>query len=275
MSKPNEELSFRKELNDYEKDIFIPVLIDQMETLLERFGHLKTLTSSIKPLPTYQHAIRKLLEPQTTEASTRLANEYMDNVAKVAEESYIIPLRELLGNLRNTDTLKKLTSSLIHTNRICSSILSTKERLLVNSFRGMMIIINPASMERELVQKDFNVILMAFDVIVSELVSIASATTNIINTWHEEQIKSQTASLKLKNTKVLYNNTKKAVYLNGLVVLLAFALSLLFLISADPFGLWKRNRLLEKELLKYEQENTLLKQPCPVVYKPNTKRNKK
>jgi cell division protein FtsL len=155
----------------------------------------------------------------------------------MANENYINPINQLISKFAGEIDLEKFADLMNETNQISSSVLQAKDKLFLYDFSTFYSLHDKTSGEVvDVVPRELTVLLMPFKNLLQNMVFLCEGLSGTIQAWHKEQVEWRSKSLELTNNKLNRQN-------QFLTILVAFALSILFFMSSDPYKLYQLEKV--------------------------------
>lgn len=261
--KQRDFLKWRDDLSEYERDFFLPELKGRCEELLKYCREIneycdqrvdeRAFGVTLRELvieSRYEQLVPPELRPPTPEF---LARQFFEQTKAMNNVSFIEPLERVLARFGNEIDLKEYGKILNEINRICATIVQTKQVLFLYSLRSYVIAIDPrTSQPIGSEPKDLAVLLIPFKNILENIYNVANSTSSTIHQWHKEQMEWKTEFLKVVSERIAQRN-------NLLAIIVAIAISWAFMMGTRPLEKWQLER--DNEYLKNQiSEDTKLRQ---------------
>ncbi|GBE39726.1 hypothetical protein BMS3Bbin08_02357 [bacterium BMS3Bbin08] len=257
-------------LTDYEKYQLIPELKSRLKVLKKYHEEVVQLCDIQKKQPAFNQNLNSIINPQgipspPEESDLGLSDKYFNDVKKQAKDGVddIDRINELYENIEDT---KQLGMFLNEVNFLCSSLLAVNNRLFLYKINGYPIVTNIQTGQTIATQPpQFYLTTEPFQLLVSNIVEVARATSDSIHEWHKYTMKLKTQYLDLYINRISIRNTKKMLYIQICTILLAISLSAYFLFANDPFNLFRKNLELKKEIVQLKEETDQLKKENKIL----------
>ncbi len=254
-------LQGRFHLTDYEKYLLVPELKARLEVLKGRFSEIIQLCELQKNSTQFNRNINSIINPAglPSDPNESVAEAFFNGVKAQAQKEGVGDIDRILNQHKNIGNVSELGAFLDDVNILSSSLLTIKNRLFLFKIEAYPIATHTQTGQVITAQPNqYFVTTEPFQISIDGILGIARAISDTIDEWHKYSMKLKTQYLDLYINRLSVRNTKWVFYINLLTVLLAVSLSAFFLISNDPFNLYKKNRELESKILMLEHQNELL-----------------
>lgn len=257
--KQRDFLRWRDDLSEYERDFFLPEIKGRCEELLKYCKEIDTYCDNRVDERAFGVTLRELViesryeqlvPPELRPPSPEfLARQFFNQTKEMNQISFIDPLERVLARFTNDIDLKQYGKILNEVNRICATIVQTKQVLFLYSLRSYVVAIDPST--NQVIgsePKDLAVLLIPFKNILENIYNVANSTSGTIHQWHKEQMEWKTEFLKVTSERIAQRN-------NLLTIIVAVAVSWAFLTATQPLEKYQLGR--ENEILKTQATDAL------------------
>jgi len=232
---------WRTELNQYEKEQFLPFMESYIDGFIEYFESIKKkcLDCANQPQfwPQIQTLINKFDQHLDDEGAIITAQAYYLLIADMAETNYLTPLKQLKLDASKIQNVKEMTLWLTRLKQICGTILNVKEKMFLYKLSGWFAIrnITTGQIHNPLPMPELTIFFVPFQSILENLITECTYLLGSIENWSKEQLEWKTAYLNTLNSAIQLKNTKLTLWINVLTVFVAVVISWVFLVVAPPF----------------------------------------
>ncbi|PIQ84364.1 MAG: hypothetical protein COV75_02645 [Candidatus Omnitrophica bacterium CG11_big_fil_rev_8_21_14_0_20_63_9] len=240
----------------------------RVEVLKKYFSQIIELCDLQKGSPEFIGSLKTVINPKAIPVSpdeSVLADAFYDQIKDQVQREGIGELDSLLRKYSTIENVKQLGLFINELNLHCSSFLVIKNRLLLFKINGYPIITNTKTQEVfYTMPPEYTVTTEPFQLIVDNMIGVAKATSESINSWHQ-------SIMKLKNQYLELYTTRTVLLIQTSAIIMAVALSAFFLVANDPLNLYKENGSLKREKIELEQKNQALEQQLQSKKQPQVK----
>lgn len=267
-------LKWREELNDFEKDMLIPEIMERLKTLKKYFQDIAIICEQERQsdvlIRVLHELTQKYIPPAMRQANPTgeiavYAKQYVDNIKLRAHDDFVVSIDKLLSKYNNIDSLRELSRFLNDVNFECGTVVQLKEKLFLYNIQLSAVIEGPNGYFA-CEPKELNLLWAPFKVVCENIYSVAKATTESIQEWSKEQIKWKTNFLSVLSQRLQQRNQL-------LTIVMAISLSSLFLFLGKPYkeySLERDNVKLKGALELCQNESNKLKNKmtdCTIIDK--------
>ena len=238
-------------LNDYERELLVPELVDRLKHMAELFGRMRQACKDPGIRAHIGPAIAALgVTPQMHDP----VREYLDKIVEQIETMFLKQIADLIAMAPTVTDVRSFIRFGNGTHYLCGSILATKETLFWYSAVAHVLARERATgkvLQGE--PKEFAIILMPFTNYLENLVNIAAATDGTIQHWRNQQDEVKKPFLDYLSASAMHSANRLTIVIQLLSIAIAVVLSAFFLTAADPFNLKHSNVILEQRLRESER----------------------
>lgn len=263
-------LNDRQHLTDYEKDQLIPELKLRLNVLKGYFSEIISFCDVQKNSPVFTQAVQAIINPggfrpDRDSPQETPAENFFNDIKRVAKEQGIDDVESMLEKYKKIENVKQLGLFINDLNNFCSALVGINNKLLLYKISAYPYLENIKTGQTVATHPpQYNITIEPFQILVTNIVGVAKATSETIHEWHKFAQKLKSQYLNLYTNRLSIKNTKLVLFIYILTIILAVSLSAFFLFANDPFNLYKENQKLKNTIQKLENENQKLK---------NTKKN--
>ena len=246
-------LNDRQHLTDYEKNQLIPELKCRLSILKGYFNEVIKLCDVQKNSDVFNQAVLSVINPNNFESDPQSpgetpAEKFFNGIKEVAQTQGVNDTDEILQKYSTIENIKQLGLFLTEVNNFCSALAVIKNDLLLYKIETYPYMTHvKTGQTAALPPTQYTITIEPFQILVTNIVGVAKATSESILEWHKY-------ALKLKAQYLDLYTTKFSVNIHLLTIILAFSLSAFFLVASDPFNLYRENRKLKSEIITLKGE---------------------
>jgi len=258
-------LNDRKHLTDYERDQLIPEIKSRLLILIKYFNEVIALCEVQKNSTVFNQVVQQVMNPNAFEPDSDSPTEtpsekFFSGIKENAQTQGVDDINSILKKYENIESVSQLGLFLTEANNLCSALLNVNNDLLLYKIETYPYITNVKTKQTAVTAPvQYSITIEPFQILVTNIVFVARWTSESINEWHKHTLKLKSQFLDLYISRVNLKNTKYVLYFQLLTVILAIALSAVFLFANDPFNLYKENQNLKRAKTELEFENINLK----------------
>lgn len=252
-------------LTDYEREQLIPELKSRLNVLKGYFREIIDLCDIQKNSGVFNQAVLSIINPNNFEADPNSpqrtpAEEFFNGIKEVAQTQGVDDIDEILNNYSTIENTKHLGNFLTEVNNFCSALAVVNNNLLLYKIETYPYLTNVKTGQTAVTfPPQYTITIEPFQILVTNIVGVAKATSETINEWHKYAMKLKLDYLNLYTKRLSIINTRWLFGFNILTIILAVSLSAFFLFANDPFNLLKENRKLKSEVMMLKEEVASLK----------------
>jgi hypothetical protein len=240
----------RVDLNDFESEIFVPEIRARLAYLGDRLKEIKQVCESPGTLEFLRPALANIVPKVPGSKQDSAAEEYLAGTAKVVEDWFLSPLRDIEVKYAVVKDVPGLLLFLNEANRICLAITASENllfryRMVVRLYAkdkqsGQVIVDEP---------KEFEIVLTPFRAALDDLKRVSEATEGTMRHWKEQLDSSKKPFLEYLTATTNAATSRRNIVVQVLAIFMALAFSTFFLSARDPFALKKEATALRADLL--------------------------
>ncbi len=235
--------------------MFVPELLARVKFMRERMELIKAIAG--RPETAYRIAPRvaELFPDMPGSSPQEATKNYLKEVAKVADESFIQPLRKIEQEHSKVSDLQQFIGLLNAVNFVCSSIATNEADLFRYSIRVGLDVTDKASgkVVKE-GEQQMDIILSPFSYILPELKRIAETTAASVEHWRQQQEQAKKPFLEFVAASTNAATSRRSIWIQLLAILTSLSFSSFFLTARDPFALKRENLSLKAELQQLRED---------------------
>lgn len=264
--KQKDFLKWRDDLSEYERDFLIPELKGRCQELLKYCEAIDDYSHNHVDDKAFGATLRKVMLPKEMEklvpstmhppSDEILARKFFTDMRLMNKETFIDPLKAVIADFEGEVELKTFGTILTKVNHICSTVVQVKEKLFLYRLSGFSTIHNIATNQLVLAEpQELKVMLIPFQNTLENIYGVANSTSQTIHQWHKEVQQWKTEFLRVLSERIAQRN-------NLLTIIVAIALSWLFMTAVDPFEntrMENANQKLKSAITQTTEENSKLK----------------
>lgn len=232
---------WRKELNDFEKNMLLPSIKGRLEILKAYFKEIQnhcnenlnneTFGALILSITTQGVKAPLYITAQMTHAE--ISHKFFQEISLQCQNEFLNPIEEILDLINDDISLKEFMNILNKTNFICSIALQTEDKLFMFKFNTFISLHEKYSGEVKSVKPlEYEAITIPTKNVISNIIGVCKGTIESIQHWQKEVMEWKSKTLELETVRLNRQN-------QFLTIILALSLSALFFALNDPYQLWK------------------------------------
>jgi len=251
-------LNDRQHLTDYERNQLIPELKCRLSVLKGYFNDVINLCDIQKNSEVFNKAVISVINPGNFESdpgspTETPAEKFFNGIKEVAQKQGVDDIDEILKKYSTIENIKQLGLFLTEVNNFCSALAIVNNSLLLYKIESYPYMTNVKTGQIAVIPPtQYAITIEPFQILVTNIVGVAKATSETINEWHKY-------ALKLKVQYLNLYTSRFSVNIHILTIILAVSLSAFFLVASDPFNLYKENLNLKRTNQALRTENEKLR----------------
>jgi hypothetical protein len=238
-------LRWRSQLTDHEVDVLIPAFEPRLEGMKDIFEKLIETLNTVEKDPLIIASIDKILNPHKFPTDPNLEHasaSYCKEIRAQIKDQFISKIDSLRKNLKTVDNYRSFSKLMNEITQFSGSITQNKTTLFLFSLKPFVHMTNTQTKEiLTTAPIEYAMILRPFDLWLDNLDQIAMSCFSIVDDWFKTQHKWKAEYLSFRANESMANNNKTVLYVNIFTVILAFAISCIFLFVPDILNLKREN----------------------------------
>ena len=268
-------LRWRTALTDLEVDTFVPLFKGRLEGFEEIFGKLLETLREAENDQVYIAAVERVVNPNnlpTSQNHVPAAKAYCQGIERVIQD-FLRRISLVRSELNAATDFRKFSKSMSLLDQLCQSVTQNKASLFLFSIRPYVHVIDHKTKSILTTPPvEYEMILRPFEVWLHNLEQIAAGTSGTIETWRKTQLDWKSQYLAFRSNESNVKNNRIVLCVNIATVVLAIALSTLFLFLPDLVSSRKELSELKAQLAAQQLK---LNQANNQIFKTSTAATKK
>lgn len=238
----------RVDLDEFERELLIPQLHDRVVYMREMFERIRDIAAAPETAYRIAAQFRKLAPDDAPGADGDSTTSYLKEVTRQADEIFIASLKRIELEHQSVSSLRELYRFFNELRYICDVARDTENLLFRYKSKLTIVAIDKVSGERIEQDKEWNVILMPFELTLGELRRVAAATADSIDHWSKKQDEAKKPFLEYVAAATNATTSRRTIFIQLAAIALSLSFSAFFLTARDPFSLKRENAALKQEL---------------------------